>query len=90
MCNLLNFKKMAIKKTVKRGRPAKAKATVKTTAKRGRPAKAKATTTATAKRGRPSKSARRLNPEDCGTKLLTSRLEGGYSLKKRVRKPKMS
>jgi hypothetical protein len=90
MCNLLNFKKMAIKKTVKRGRPAKAKATVKTTAKRGRPATAKATTTATAKRGRPSKSARRLNPEDCGTKLLTSRLEGGYSLKKRVRKPKMS
>jgi hypothetical protein len=44
----------------------------------------------TVKRGRPSKSARRLNIEDCGTKLLTSRLEGGYSLKKRVRKPKMS
>ncbi len=108
---------MAVKKTAKRGRPAKAKATTTgakrgrpakakpttatATAKRGRPAKAKPTTaTATAKRGRPAKaktttatapkSARKLTVADCGTKLKTSRLVGGYALQKRVRKPKMA
>ena len=56
-----------------------------TKAKRGRPSKAKSTTTTKAKRGRPPK---RLKVGDCDGKLITSRLEGGYSLKKRVRKMK--